>query len=155
MTHETFWVPAYTLKVLLRQHPALPCGSGVVLPYQHHRDSVQKGAACTHRETNPRQPPSGKNSICGCCCRQKWPRSHNGMASCLGVQCRRIPHAPSLWCWQVVLAKPSLHPELTQPGPQLPRGAKVLETHMALVMYYGPSTSCSPLPAHGAKSHFL
>lgn len=53
VTHETSWVPAYTLKVLLRQHPALPCGSGVVLPYQHHHDSVQKGAACTHRETNP------------------------------------------------------------------------------------------------------
>lgn len=66
-------------------------------------------------------------------------------------QCRRIPHAPSLWCWQVVLAKPSLHPELIQPGPQLPRGAKVLKTHMDLVRYYGWSKSCSPLLAHGAN----
>ena len=50
---------------------------------------------------------------------------------------------------------PTCTPELTQPGPEVPGDAMVLQTHMALVMYYGPSASGSPPLAHPAKSHFL
>lgn len=44
---------------------------------------------------------------------------------------------------------------LTQPGPEVLGDAVVFQTHLALVMYSGLSTSGSPPLARGAKSHFL
>lgn len=40
-------------QVLLLQHPSLPCGTRVVLPHQHHRGSVQKGAALIQATGKP------------------------------------------------------------------------------------------------------
>ena len=106
VAHETCWAQAYTLKALLLQHPALPRGSRVVLPHQHHRGSIQKGAALTQATGKPTAAAQWEKL-------RMWPLSQAGMASlpkqgmesCLGGLCRIAPHVLSLWHWQVVLAK--------------------------------------------------
>lgn len=75
---KTSWAPAYTLKALLLQHPALPRGSRVVLPHQHHSGSSSgKKPPSPRPQENPQQPLSGKNSVCGRCRKQRWPRSQS------------------------------------------------------------------------------
>lgn len=107
MANKTSWAQAYIPNALPLQHPPLPRGSGVVLPHQHHRGSVQKGAALTQATGKPTAATQWEKL-------RTWPLSRAAMAllpkrrmeSCLGGPCRTAPHVLSLWRWQVALAKP-------------------------------------------------
>lgn len=100
MPPQTSWAQACTLKALLLQHPALPRGSGVVLPHQHPCGSVQKEATLTPAAGKPTAAAQWEEL-------RMWLLSQaemvslpkEGRESCLGGQCRIAPRILSLWHW--------------------------------------------------------
>jgi len=153
---ETSWAQTYTLKALPLQHPALPRGSGVLLPHQHHRSSVQKRAALTQATGKPTAAAQWEKL-------RMWPLSQaemallpkQGLESCrtgsAGQSHASLLSDAGRWCWP----RPSPHTRANTATARVPRDATALQTRMALVMYYGPSAPGSPPLTRGAKSHFL